>query len=108
MARRHTERHRTDRVGWLRAAVLGANHAILSTVSLVLGVAAAHGNHWNVMVAGVAALFARACRWRTREVVGHDNERFDAYGDFAIRPPITDSRVLPGRHVCSQGVANGP
>jgi len=49
--------------------VLGANDAILSTASLVLGVAAAHGNHWNVMVAGVAALFARACRWRQEKYV---------------------------------------
>jgi VIT1/CCC1 family predicted Fe2+/Mn2+ transporter len=48
------ERHRTERVGWLRAAVLGANDGILSTASLVLGVAAAHATHSNVVVAGVA------------------------------------------------------
>jgi vacuolar iron transporter family protein len=46
------ERHRTGRIGWLRAAVLGANDGILSTLSLVLGVAAAHGTHSNVLVAG--------------------------------------------------------
>jgi len=47
------ERHRTGRISWLRAAVLGANDGILSTSSLVLGVAAAHATHSNVMVAGV-------------------------------------------------------
>ena len=44
MAVRHRERHRTDRIGWLRAAVLGANDGIVSTASLVLGVAAADGD----------------------------------------------------------------
>jgi VIT1/CCC1 family predicted Fe2+/Mn2+ transporter len=46
------ERHRTGRIGWLRAAVLGANDGILSTSSLVLGVAAAHATHSNVIIAG--------------------------------------------------------
>src|SRR5579872_3285389 len=54
----HGERHRTKRIGWLRAAVLGANDGILSTASLVLGVAASHGTHANIMVAGVAGLVA--------------------------------------------------
>ena len=48
-----TELHHTGRIGWLRAAVLGANDGILSTSSLVLGVAAAHGTHSNIMVAGI-------------------------------------------------------
>src|SRR5665213_267384 len=52
------ERHHTGRIGWLRAAVLGANDGILSTSSLVLGVAAAHATHSNVLVAGVAGLVA--------------------------------------------------
>ena len=69
MARQHTERHRTERVGWLRAAVLGANDGILSTASLVLGVAAADGNHRNVLVAGVAALFAGAMSMAAGEYV---------------------------------------
>src|ERR1035441_2594196 len=56
----HRESHRTERVGWLRASVLGANDGILSTASLVLGVAAAHATHSNVLVAGVAALVAGA------------------------------------------------
>jgi vacuolar iron transporter family protein len=52
---RQRERHRTDRNGWLRAAVLGANDGILSTSSLVLGVAAAHATHVNILVAGLVA-----------------------------------------------------
>ena len=55
----HGEHHRTERIGWLRAAVLGANDGILSTASLVLGVAAAHATHSNVLVAGVAGLGRR-------------------------------------------------
>jgi VIT1/CCC1 family predicted Fe2+/Mn2+ transporter len=54
----HRERHRTEHVGWLRAAVLGANDGIISTASLVLGVAAAHGAHSSVLVAGIAGLVA--------------------------------------------------
>ena len=52
------ERHRIGRIGWLRAAVLGANDGILSTASLVLGVATAHATHANVLIAGVAGLVA--------------------------------------------------
>ena len=58
MARRHLERHRTTRIGWLRAAVLGANDGIVSTASLVLGVAAAGASAQAVLVAGVAGLVA--------------------------------------------------
>jgi VIT1/CCC1 family predicted Fe2+/Mn2+ transporter len=69
MARRHKELHRTERVGWLRAAVLGANDGILSTSSLVLGVAAAHGDRHSVLVAGVASLFAGAMSMAAGEYV---------------------------------------
>ena len=69
MARQDTEQHRTERIGWLRAAVLGANDGILSTASLVLGVAAANGNHRNVLVAGAAALFAGAMSMAAGEYV---------------------------------------
>ena len=69
MPLRHWERHRTDRIGWLRAAVLGANDGIVSTASLVLGVAAAHATHANVMVAGVAGLVAGAMSMAAGEYV---------------------------------------
>lgn len=55
---RHPEQHCSERTGWLRAAVLGANDGIVSTASLVLGVAAAQATHSNVLVAGVAGLVA--------------------------------------------------
>jgi VIT1/CCC1 family predicted Fe2+/Mn2+ transporter len=81
MLLRHQERHRTERVGWLRAVVLGANDGILSTASLVLGVAAAHATHSNVMVAGVAGLVAGAMSMAAGEYVSvhsqADTERAD-------------------------------
>src|SRR6202035_4076359 len=63
------EQHLTGRIGWLRAAVLGANDGILSTSSLVLGVAAAHATHGNVMIAGVAGLVAGAMSMAAGEYV---------------------------------------
>src|SRR5450631_3947874 len=69
MRSRHRERHRTDRIGWLRAAVLGANDGIVSTASLVLGVAAAGATHSNVMIAGIAGLVAGAMSMAAGEYV---------------------------------------
>jgi vacuolar iron transporter family protein len=69
MSLSHRERHRTERVGWLRATVLGANDGILSTASLVLGVAAAHATHTNVLVAGVAGLVAGSMSMAAGEYV---------------------------------------
>ena len=69
MTARHSERHRTDRIGWLRAAVLGANDGIVSTASLVLGVAAANATHSSVMVAGLAGLVAGAMSMAAGEYV---------------------------------------
>jgi vacuolar iron transporter family protein len=63
------ERHRIGRTGWLRAAVLGANDGILSTASLVLGVASAHGTHNSVLAAGVAGLVAGAMSMAAGEYV---------------------------------------
>jgi vacuolar iron transporter family protein len=69
MAAIKSEKHRTQRIGWLRAAVLGANDGILSTSSLVLGVAAAHGTHKSVLVAGIASLVAGAMSMAAGEYV---------------------------------------
>jgi len=63
------QRHRIGRIGWLRAAVLGANDGILSTASLVLGVATAHATHNNILVAGVAGLVAGAMSMAAGEYV---------------------------------------
>jgi VIT1/CCC1 family predicted Fe2+/Mn2+ transporter len=77
----HWERHRTERIGWLRAAVLGANDGIVSTASLVLGVAAADATHANVMIAGIAGLVAGAMSMAAGEYVSvhsqADTERAD-------------------------------
>jgi vacuolar iron transporter family protein len=69
MPARHRERHRTDRIGWLRAAVLGANDGIVSTASLVLGVAAAGATDNSVMIAGIAGLVAGSMSMAAGEYV---------------------------------------
>ena len=78
---RHIERHKTHRIGWLRAAVLGANDGIVSTASLVLGVAAAGGSAESILVAGVAGLVAGAMSMAAGEYVSvssqADTERAD-------------------------------
>lgn len=66
---KHLETHRTHRIGWLRAAVLGANDGIISTASLVVGVAASHASRESIMVAGVAGLVAGAMAMATGEYV---------------------------------------
>ena len=78
---RHPEYHLVDRIGWLRAAVLGANDGILSTASLIVGVAAAATTKGGVLVAGVAGLVAGAMSMATGEYVSvssqSDTERAD-------------------------------
>ena len=78
---RHREQHRTGRIGWLRASVLGANDGILSTAGLVVGVAAAHVSQGSVLVAGVAGLVAGAMSMAAGEYVSvssqADTERAD-------------------------------
>lgn len=69
MRRWHREEHRTERIGWLRAAVLGANDGIVSTASLVLGVATAEASRSAVLVAGVAGLVAGAMSMAAGEYV---------------------------------------
>lgn len=78
---RHIEWHRTHRIGWLRAAVLGANDGIVSTASLVLGVAAAEATPKSIFIAGVAGLVAGAMSMAAGEYVSvssqADTERAD-------------------------------
>lgn len=69
MKKRHTEQHSIEKVGWLRAAVLGANDGIISTASLVLGVASAHAAHGSIMLTGIAGLTAGAMSMATGEYV---------------------------------------
>ena len=69
MVRHHLERHRTERIGWLRAAVLGANDGIVSTASLMVGVAAASASHGSILMTGVAGLVAGAMSMAAGEYV---------------------------------------
>ena len=77
----HREFHRAERTGWLRAAVLGANDGIISTSSLVVGVASAQAQHENVLIAAVAGLVAGALSMAAGEYVSvssqADTERAD-------------------------------
>ncbi len=79
--RRHREYHRSERIGWLRAAVLGADDGIVSTASLVVGVAAAEATRQEVLIAGVAGLVAGALSMAAGEYVSvssqADTERAD-------------------------------
>jgi VIT1/CCC1 family predicted Fe2+/Mn2+ transporter len=78
------ERHRTGRIGWLRAVVLGANDGILSTSSLVLGVAAAHATHSNVMIAGIAGLVAGAMSMAAGEYVSVHSQADTEQADLGL------------------------
>ena len=71
----HPELHRSDRIGWLRAAVLGANDGIVSTASLMLGIAAANSGKAQVLIAGVAALAAGAMAMAAGEYVSVSSQR---------------------------------
>ncbi|MHB8724858.1 MAG: VIT1/CCC1 transporter family protein [Casimicrobiaceae bacterium] len=83
MARIHREFHRSDRIGWLRAAVLGANDGIVSTASLVLGVAAANASRSGVLVAGVAGLVAGAMSMAAGEYVSVRSQSDTETADLA-------------------------
>ena len=78
---RHTERHKNQRIGWLRAAVLGANDGIVSTASLILGVAAAGATSQNILITGVAGLVAGSMSMAAGEYVSvssqSDTEKAD-------------------------------
>ena len=80
---RHRERHRTHRTGWLRAAVLGANDGIVSTASLVLGVAAAGAGKREILVAGVAGLVAGAMSMAAGEYVSVSSQADTESADLA-------------------------
>jgi VIT1/CCC1 family predicted Fe2+/Mn2+ transporter len=83
MARMHREAHRVDRIGWLRASVLGANDGIVSTASLVLGVAASNTPREAVLVAGVAGLVAGAMSMAAGEYVSVRSQADTEAADLA-------------------------
>ena len=81
---RHRERHRSERIGWLRAAVLGANDGIVSTASLVVGVAAADATRHEVLVAGVAGLVAGALSMAAGEYVSVSSQADTEQADLDL------------------------
>ena len=80
----HHETHRSHRVGWLRAAVLGANDGIVSTASLIIGVAAANTTHEGILLAGVAGLVAGAMSMAAGEYVSVSSQADTENADLAI------------------------
>jgi VIT1/CCC1 family predicted Fe2+/Mn2+ transporter len=97
----HPERHASSRIGWLRAAVLGANDGIVSTASLIVGVAASDASRSSVLVAGVAALFAGAMSMAAGEYVSvssqSDTEKADLArekGELAHKPELEREELI--------------
>ncbi len=93
MLKRHTELHRLDNIGWLRAAVLGANDGIVSTSSLILGVAAAQATHQSILVAGVAGLVAGAMSMATElreDPTGEHRELAQIYIARGLEPSLAE------------------
>ena len=101
----HREHHRTDRMGWLRAAVLGANDGIVSTASLVVGVAAAGSSQNSILVTGVAGLVAGAMSMAAGEYVSvhsqADTEKADLSREQAElqNDPVAEQRELTAIYV---------
>ena len=81
---RHPERHRRERIGWLRAAVLGANDGIVSTASLVLGVAAADASRSEILLAGIAGLVAGAFSMAAGEYVSVSSQADTERADLSV------------------------
>lgn len=110
--RRHTEHHRTDRIGWLRAAVLGANDGIVSTASLVVGVAAASASHGNILLTGIAGLVAGAMSMAAGEYVSVHSQADTEKADLARErdelkaDPLAEQRELTAIYV-ARGLEHG-
>ena len=102
---RHIERHRTHRIGWLRAAVLGANDGIVSTASLIVGVAAAESSRGSIMVAGIAGLVAGAMSMAAGEYVSVHSQADTESADLSREraelelDPVAERRELAAIYV---------
>jgi VIT1/CCC1 family predicted Fe2+/Mn2+ transporter len=89
----HAETHRSHRVGWLRAAVLGANDGIVSTASLIIGVAAASSTHKGILLAGVSGLVAGAMSMAAGEYVSVSSQSDTENADLAIEKKSLEQDV---------------
>lgn len=106
--RRHLERHTVQRIGWLRAAVLGANDGIVSTASLVVGVAAASQGRGEILLAGVAGLVAGAFSMAAGEYVSVSTQADTEAADIAReRAELRDQPALEREELANIYVARG-
>jgi vacuolar iron transporter family protein len=102
---RHPERHRSNRIGWLRASVLGANDGIVSTASLIVGVAAAAAPHQSILIAGVAGLVAGSMSMAAGEYVSVSSQSDTEEADLArerielAESPASELEELVGIYV---------
>ena len=99
---RHWERHRTLRIGWLRAAVLGANDGIVSTASLLIGVEAADASQGSVLVAGVAGLVAGAMSMAAGEYVSVHSQA------DTEKPRTSSASAASSRRTTSRSTTSSP
>jgi VIT1/CCC1 family predicted Fe2+/Mn2+ transporter len=104
----HRERHRIERIGWLRAAVLGANDGVVSTASLIVGVAAASAGRSEILVAGVAGLVAGAMSMAAGEFVSVSSQSDTEQADVAReREELATQPEFEKRELASIYVARG-
>ncbi|SDO17019.1 Predicted Fe2+/Mn2+ transporter, VIT1/CCC1 family [Rhodoferax sp. OV413] len=102
---RHIERHRTQHIGWMRASVLGANDGIVSTASLIVGIAAAQASHGSILVTGVAGLVAGAMSMAAGEYVSVHSQADTEEADLAreraelVADPAAEHRELTAIYV---------
>jgi VIT1/CCC1 family predicted Fe2+/Mn2+ transporter len=107
-SRHHSERHRSDRIGWLRAAVLGANDGIVSTASLMVGVAAADSGHGSIVVVGVAGLVAGAMSMAAGEYVSVHSQADTEAADLAREGrELSDAPAAEHRELAAIYVGRG-
>lgn len=101
----HSEEHKLDNIGWLRAAVLGANDGIVSTASLILGVAAAHGTHSSILIAGIAGLASGAMSMAAGEYISVSSQSDSEHSALELEKtelendPAGEAKELVGIYV---------
>jgi vacuolar iron transporter family protein len=108
MSRLHTESHLVERIGWLRAAVLGANDGIISTASLILGVASAAASQTDILLTGVAGLVAGAMSMAAGEYVSVSSQADTEHADLAReKRELADDPAFEREELAQLYVARG-
>ncbi|MGE5111313.1 MAG: VIT family protein [Acidobacteriaceae bacterium] len=108
MRRKHREQHRSERIGWLRAAVLGANDGIVSTASLVMGIAAANSRRSEILLAGVAGLVSGALSMAAGEYVSVSSQADTEQADIALeRKELATQRSAEEKELAAIYVQRG-